>query len=791
MVFAVFLLLALPPGETGESADPFALVSPTAVTPSPDITTLRTWSEADTKATDEFARRLRQEHPDAAWPHWFSDHVLAWTSLGLDGGGVEGLIATDGTISPRANSVGISFWLRDEATGHLYTPRPSQVSQSLGRGQLPVVTSTWKLDGARLKLTVFVTSTGANPIEPGPDGASDMVVEADLTGSGSSHPWTLYVVARPYGPAGGIGPIQQVDVSSSAMSLDRSLAIVPLQTADSDGALDEKSIDASLVLNGKQGGLASASTSMVGLAEGFFGYHLDLSGDNTVGLGFVMPMVPARADPDSVAHLQSIDPFRAQQQVEDAWWTRLHRVQLSLPDQASANAFYASLAYLLMARRGALVSPGAMNLRRMWVRDAVYITDALDKTGNADLVEPVLRTILASQLPSGRFPPIIMADGMPQMPLNTEWDSQGQAITALVQYSRDTGNPAFLRSVYPRMLEAAKFQLDLIQQTNAGLPSNSPFAGLLPAGDSAEDLYGDGQWHHLWDDLWAIAGFQETAAVARQYGSASDARWLSDAASRLQAAVLRVGEHTRLSNGMAVLPNGPEDHRYTAMARSVTPAIWPVVTLDPHNPLVQSSFAYYYQDTVAPYHGAYLHYGDNFWPYAGISLAHAFYRLGWIDDTWTMYQWAMQHQTAPNLYSWPEAVHRYSPSQANGDMPNSWMAAEMILLTRDVLLHEDGDHLDIGPLFSAWLPAGGTIAVGDFSTAFGSESYTLARSADGQTLSLTLSGASPPGGYRITAPAPATIRTIQIDGGATTPVQEPTATIPAGSHRATITLSTR
>ncbi|MGH2459358.1 MAG: hypothetical protein ACRDIY_10885, partial [Chloroflexota bacterium] len=187
----------------------------------------------------------------------------------------------------------------------------------------------------------------------------------------------------------------------------------------------------------------------------------------------------------------------------------------------------------------------------------------------------------------------------------------------------------------------------------------------------------------------------------------------------------------------------------------------------------------------------YLHYGDNFWPYAGISLAHAFYRLGWIDDTWAMYQWAMQHQTAPNLYSWPEAVHRDRPSQANGDMPNSWMSAEMILLTRDVLLHEDGDRLDIGPLFADWLPPGGTISVGGFPTAFGPESYTLERTADGQTISLTLSGQSPPGGYQITAPAPATIHTIQIDGGAVQAVAGPTAVLPAGSHRATLILETR
>ncbi len=789
----VFAIIALALSGCGGSpsvggSNPFALARPTLASPTPDITALRTWSDADSKATADFARGLRERHPEAAWPHWFADNTLAWTSLGLDGGGVEGLIATDGTISPVANQVGIDFWLRDDSSGILYAPRPGQVTQRLARGQLPVETSTWKIAGASLGLTIVVRSSAPNPIEPGPDGESDMIVDAEVTGAGAAHPWTLYVVARPYGPAGGISPIQRVDVSPAALSLDRKLAIVPLEAPTVVGALDEHAVDASLLLARESSDFASSATSKLGLAEGFFGYRLDLSEGKTSRLDFVMPMRSGPASQERVDRLRAIDPVQSERAVEDAWWNRLHRVRVSLPDQASVNAFYASLAYLLMARRTNLVSPGAMNLDRMWVRDAAYIADALDKTGNGDLVEPVLQTILEAQLPSGRFPPVILADGTAQLPLNTEWDTQGEAITAAVQYARDTGNSAFLRAAYPRLVNAAQFQRLQIQGASADLSASSPFSGLLPAGDSAEDLYGGGRWHHLWDDLWAIAGFQETAALARQYGDTSDAVWLSDSASRLQAAVLRVGEQTRLSDGRSVLPNGPEDHTYTAMARSVTPAIWPVETLDPSNPLVQQSFAYYYQNDVAPYQGAYLHYGDNFWPYAGISLAHAFYRLGWVDDAWTMYRWAMDHQTAPNLYSWPEAVHRDRPGQANGDMPNSWMSAELILLTRDVLLHEDGDHLDIGPLFPSWLPAGATISVGDLPSAFGPQTYTLQRSADGARLTLSLAGSPPPGGYRISAPA--TIRAIQLDGAAPVAVDGPTATIRAGTRQAVLTLAT-
>src|SRR5579884_656107 len=59
-----------------------------------------------------FSAQIRAAHPDAAWPHWLADNQRAWGVVGLNGGGVEGLVATDGTYSPTGNRLGISFWLR-------------------------------------------------------------------------------------------------------------------------------------------------------------------------------------------------------------------------------------------------------------------------------------------------------------------------------------------------------------------------------------------------------------------------------------------------------------------------------------------------------------------------------------------------------------------------------------------------------------------------------------------------------------------------------------------------------
>jgi len=241
----------------------------------------------------------------------------------------------------------------------------------------------------------------------------------------------------------------------------------------------------------------------------------------------------------------------------------------------------------------------------------------------------------------------------------------------------------------------------------------------------------------------------------------------------------------------AVISNGPEDRSTTAMARSGTPSIWPVEVLNPGSELVQHSFDTYYIWDIKPYGGAYQHYNGHYWPFAGMSLAHAFYRLGMMAHTEQILEWTLSHQTAPNLYAWADIVDPTTSSLALGDMPHNWMAAEMILLIRDMLVREAGQAIAIGPMPEGWLPPGGTVSISDFPTALGSQSYRLTRSADGVTLHLTFSGSPPPGGYVFQVSDALAAQSYAIDGGPMQGATSDTITLPAGARSVTVRVATR
>jgi hypothetical protein len=225
------------------------------------------------------------------------------------------------------------------------------------------------------------------------------------------------------------------------------------------------------------------------------------------------------------------------------------------------------------------------------------------------------------------------------------------------------------------------------------------------------------------------------------------------------------------------------------MARSGTPAIWPVAVLDPKSDLVQHTFEAYYAWTIAPNGGGYVHYGNNDWPYAGVGLAHAFYQLGMVGHAWEILDWTMAHQTMPNLYVWGEAVDPVRFDVASGDSPHSWMAAELVLFLRDMLWRGDDSLIEIGPFPGSWLPQNSTIALHHVLGPVGDSGYQLSRSADGTKLTLALEGDAPSGGYRVHLPPGWVLTQIILDGGAPAPMHAYDVLIPTGTRVAELTIA--
>jgi hypothetical protein len=708
---------------------------------------------------------------------------IGWTAVGLDGGGVEGIVGRDGTFAPIATGPGVSLWLKDNRTGAVQIPEPGAVTQSLADGHLPLVTSRWSAGAATLSWTIFARSTGSRPLDLGPGDVPVGIEVVTLDGGANGGSWTMYALVGPDNPAAPAS-LQRVDVVGNAIWADGLLRLEASRQPDLSGTLDlarERPADA--LAGPNAGPLDTASADGRGAA--YVGYEIRLRPGQQFQVAFLSPLKPI--DVVGEASLKGFNPATPPGPVAQAWQERLDRVRVSLPDRQVQDAYYASLAYLLMARGPDTLFSGPTSEQAVWVRDVAYTGYALTATGYGADVAPVLRLLLSSQLPSGQQPPIVEANGQPREPLKTEWDAPGELIAAVSTYAQVAHDDAFLRASYPHLRAAAEFLRRQLRASRAPALLGTPEYGILPAGESAEDLY-SADWHHYWDDFWALAGFQAGAQAARELGYPDDAAWMSAEEATLRTDLLASVATTPSADAKPFIPNGPEDTHSTAMSRSGTPAVWPYLVLDPRSALVQHSFQAYYDWTVRPYGGAYNHYGSNDWPYAGLSLAHAFYRLGMVDQTFQMLQWALDHQTAPNLYAWCEAVDPHAFAYRSGDCPHSWMAAEVILLVRDILVREDGSRLDLGPFPAAWLPPGGTIAVRGFPTRFGSASYTMSRSADGRRVDLTLGGDGAPDGYAISLPGSLRLGGAIVDGRPLALAGSSEVDLPRGAHHAVLTL---
>jgi hypothetical protein len=752
-------------------------------------------------ARERAAAALRPADSSDNGASWSSGRVLfeerrqdqaerrTWTAVGIDGGGAEGLIRNDGTFSAGYPDPGFSFWLRDNATGEVLRPTRTTVTQSLVGDHLPLVRTEWKTRAADVTWTIFGKSTGAQPIDLGPDDAPVELVQASVTAGELGGEWTLLLVARPDDPTNGTDPITWVAGTPTTLAANGKLALLAQRPADIVTTIDQASVDPDTIDYGNLGNDASSSISDHGLGLGVLGYSMRLAGNQTATFGFALPLGDTVLNPTQTSAVADLDVASAQAQVASAWKERLEQVQISLPDHQIVDAFYASIAYMLMARANDSFFSGPTAEHAAWVRDSAYIGPALTRAGQARVVEPVLRLLVGAQLPSGREPPIIEANGAIRQPMKTEWDAQGQLIYQLLDYATQTRDPALLNEVYPVIRSAAVWQKAQIDETKTDNPPNSPFYGIVPAGESAEDLYSD-TWHHYWDDFWALTGFHAAATVATQLGHADDAATFTTAETALRANVLQSVPRALPPGKPIFIPNGPEDIQSTAMARSATPSVFPEEVLDPTSLIVVQSFESYYQWTVQPYGGAYMHYGNNYWPYAGIDLAHAFYQLAMYAHAWQMLDWAMAHQTAPNLYAWGEVVDPQRLDLVSGDVPHSWMSAELVRFIRDILIREQGDHLIIGPYPDKWIAPGATVSIHHAPTSFGVEGYTLTRSADGKTIHVQFEGDAPSGGYVIVLPNGTTYAPTTASGSITL-ADANHAVIPASVHEATLTIATK
>jgi hypothetical protein len=680
----------------------------------------------------QYVSRLAEAHPDWPMPGWARDRAFAWTMTGDLDAADEALVSVDGAVVPAARAPTVEAWLYEPETGHLIAAPQGDLSFALAKDALPIPRWRWSGSGVTLENVLFHDQS-AEALRWG------LTVQGS---EGANRDLVLLLAVRPFALHQGMAPIYALGWRAPA---HLQLNGEPFMTVGTEperagvGRLEE-AMDAA-----SQGDVPARSIitcTQSGDAAAILAYPLRLGLNQTANFQFAFPDSGSEYFPDV-----SVESDVRLEEAISLWEEETGQMQLDLPDDQIVNAVQASIGYILIALDPAGPEPGPLAHDSLWVRDAAYVGLALLQAGHADRVKAYIPKILEAQEDDGRIPPILGEN----IPWDVdEWDSQGQAIFLVTSYYRYTEDYATLREWYPVLHSSAEFIVDLrASQSDV----EGPTRGLLPPSKSAEDL-GDEERHYYWDDFWAVMGLEEAAYAARELGYYEDAAWMEAEAEELRQAILRSVEAV-MGEDPSYIPGAVEEIESSAAARGTVSALWPMEVLPREMPLVERSFDYYYQQWIAPSEGGFVHRKGQFWPYGGMELAHVYLRLGRMDVLHEILGWTLTNQTLPGTFAWAEQVNPSNNGFSGGDMPHAWAASSLVTLVREMVFFEREGYL---ALFEGvpdwWLETDRTINIEDAPTTFGplnlrTESTVQQGEAgwDG-TLTLTLTGASPPEGFR-------------------------------------------
>jgi hypothetical protein len=737
----------------------------------------------------QVVRDMAKDHPEWPLPRWAKGTGLAWTMVGMENGVHEVLRSIDGSFGSTAWPFSVSIWLFNSQTKTLYAPENLPVSDcraSLKNGYLPVSVYSFPAGSLKIESHLFVNSDG--------DIDEDAVAYCRIIAQSTKPSATglkLVIAVRPYRINSGTSVVNSVDYDreSSSLTVNDSISVLlDDQPERFLTAVASKDGDVTALLLKGEEMPATNVYDPVGLASGAVVIPLKLAeSEQTWSTTIRIPLAPRKSKAD-IEKIRKLAVAAQEEEVTQRWEKRLRSVgmDLHLPDKEYENAYYASLAYILISMDKGMLHPGPLAYDYFWYRDGAYMTNALLQAGFSDLIKPILQVFMKPQLPTGEFPSIFDINYHGFGP--HEWDAQGQAIFALTQCYRYTHDKEFVKQFWANIEKAVDFIKAMRAEHLKAAYEGTAVYGILPPSTSAEDL-GPGTWYHYWDDFWCIKGLRDATYLANELGEKEKEQEFLKEGDEL----LKWTQHSysKLMKDSSIdwIPNGPEDIHGTSMARGTGPAMWPGQILSANDSVVQTSFQRYFEKWIQPYGGAYLHQG-RFWPYA-FELAECYTLLGRREVANEILDWHLRHQTFPGVYSWAEQIDTSSLWFAAGDMPHCWVAADYMNALRALLLYEEGNRIVLGagiPL--GWLGPGEELSIGSAPTFFGELSCAVETSQDGKRISIRLEGAArPPGGYLVRFPFKReVIEGVTGDGSPVSILESGEVSLKAGVREISITL---
>jgi len=444
-------------------------------------------------------------------------------------------------------------------------------------------------------------------------------------------------------------------------------------------------------------------------------------------------VLPYGLSRDDAAHAAAISIPEAEAAARNRWESFLDRgAQFKVGVPRLDNLYRTCLLNILLMRTRHsgeanhgedlyVVKPGASIYDNFWIRDGSYIVNALGLAGYSEEVEKSLRLFWQPGL-KGQFATWGQQPaGYWQSPI-TQWDSNGEALWALVHHFQLTQDKEWLNAAYDSIRKGAMWIRTACEQMKfTNERGEKPiYYGLLPPGEGESIASGINYYH----DFWAVLGLHQAVIAAEALEKSADAGAFraaySDLRSNLMTSVSWAFQHT--GNGKYI-PGTPFDRDVTIWGSAN--ALYPCGFLDPLDPMMSATLktmeAFFEEDT-------YSYMKNHLWTYitADIAMCHLFRNE--TERFYELFNGFVEHSSPTN--AWVEGI-MLKDRRGTGDMPHGWAAAEYIFLHRNSLVFENDDVLELcWGVQPDWLADGAAISGKNAPTRFGKVDFELHRNGD-------------------------------------------------------------
>jgi hypothetical protein len=693
-------------------------------------------------------------------------------------------VEAEGVFSPGFGTYGVYFWVYDWFSQRLMASTMDGVPCNHGLQELGLLIpwSEWNAGPLRVRSEVCHVQRRV-----GPDEAHIVAARVRLRNTDArSRRFILYAALRPLGPAGFDITDMTLSSNGDALLVGGRAALVAAQHSTGGGTLPEDTLG-ELALAGRVPTERQAH-SPAGNCSGALLFDINLAPGESRWFPFICPVLPGRraarhhwADqkqdamvdvaplyPQSGGILQpdpGLDYYRGLNvsqlfnEGESHWRELTGSIEISVPDKRWAAAARAIVAHASLCMNEGAPDVAVVNYN-VFNRDGVYVANIFQKAGLFSFAEAALDYFLTHPFNGRAYP---------------EADNPGQILWALGQHWLFVQDGGWMSRVYPSAARIAS----VIEYCRTTLgphwvnATSLDFGEALPPEQRNELKPGrcDG-FHPEYTEAFDIAGLRAAALLASAAGKLEDAKkW-----SALSRELFDVYDE-RFGNDLA--------HEYGSYS-----VLWPCRIYPFSSTKARSQF------------GSIGAQKPESWRYFPLATAHQGLLAGNREAGYGTLAIHLDHEQMRGWFAFDEGGGSASGGwyrarttwpcnkERPGDnlsvaMPHGWAIAELWLLMRDSIVHEDDNRLVLlAGVPPEWFRHPTGMRAGNLPTHFGTFSFEYRPGLKAAMISLTGS-AQPADGYTLRLPEDLA-RAVSADGRKLAPGQGGIWDLPREAREITI-----